>query len=208
MPGDRFFIGIGGGTCSGKTTLSANLKERVGEKVTVITQDRYYERQDELSKEERKAQNYDHPDAFDWDLKYEHLKKMIEGKPVQVPIYDFTTHNRSDETDLIEPKDSIILEGILALYDEELRDLMDLKIYMYADDDIRAFRRMDRDTKKRGRTFDEVKRQYFDTVKPMHEKYVEETRKFADREIPGNSYDKEYCEELNKLVEKIKDISS
>lgn len=178
-------IGIAGGTGSGKTTITDTLKKKFGDNVSVIYHDSYYKRNDHLTYEERTKINYDCPDAFDTDLMVEHLKKLRNGQAVECPVYDYTQHNRSDKTVTIEPADVIIVEGILIFENEELRSLMDIKIFVDTDADERILRRIVRDVRERGRTIESVMSQYLTTVKPMHEKYVEPTKKLADIIVVG-----------------------
>lgn len=173
-------IGIAGGTGSGKSTFTNRLKRAFGNDVTVIYFDNYYKRRDEMSFEERKLVNYDHPDALETDLLIENVKKLINGIAVDEPVYDFTVHNRSDKLRHVEPSRILIIEGILALYDQRLRDLMDIRIYVEADADERILRRVIRDVRDRGRDVEGIARQYLETVKPMHYIYVEPTRYLAD----------------------------
>lgn len=172
-------IGIAGGSGSGKTTLMNNVISIFGEDVTVISHDNYYKRHDEMSYDERCLLNYDEPAAFDTDLLTQQLTELKQGKEIDCPVYDFTVHNRSDETIHIVPKKVIIVEGILIFENEPLRDLMDIRIFVDTDADIRLCRRVKRDVKKRGRSLESVLTQYQTTVKPMHEKYVEPSKKFA-----------------------------
>ncbi len=182
---DQFLvIGIAGGTGSGKTTLMKNIITRFGEDVTVISHDNYYKRRDDLTYEERCAINYDEPEAFDTDMLVDHLAQIREGKSILCPVYDFTVHNRSDETLKIEPRKVIIVEGIMIFTDPNLRKLMDIRIFVDTDTDVRLCRRIKRDVNKRGRTLESVLTQYLTTVKPMHEKYVEPSKKFADIVVP------------------------
>ena len=183
-------IGIAGGTGSGKTTLMKNLVGKFGDVVTVVSHDNYYRRHDEMTYEERCRINYDEPAAFENELMAVHLDALRRGESVQCPVYDYTVHNRSDETVTIEPKQVIIIEGILIFADEALRDLMDIKIFVDTDADIRLCRRIKRDVNKRGRTLESVLTQYQETVKPMHEKYVEPSKRFADLVVPegGKNY--------------------
>ena len=187
---DILMIGIAGGTGSGKTTLMKNLVERFGDVVTVVSHDNYYKRHDEMTYEERCLINYDEPAAFENDLMARHLDALRKGESVQCPVYDYTVHNRSDETITIEPKQVIIVEGILIFADEALRDLMDIRIFVDTDADIRLCRRIKRDVNKRGRTLESVLTQYQQTVKPMHEKYVEPSKKHANLVVPegGKNY--------------------
>ena len=178
-------IGVAGGTGSGKTTLARHIANAFGDRVAVITHDSYYRRQDNKSVEERALQNYDHPDAFETDLLCQHLKMLAEGQAVEVPVYDYTIHNRASSTTRVEPKPVIVLEGILLFSDEELRSMMDLKIFVDTDADERILRRIVRDTKERGRTLESVIKQYLTTVKPMHDAFVEPYKRYADVIVPG-----------------------
>ena len=178
-------IGIGGGSGSGKTTIAESIVEAIGpDDVTLIQHDAYYKEQKHLPVEERAKVNYDHPDSLETDLLVTHLQEMVAGSAVERPVYDFTVHNRSPETTCVEPKPAIIVEGILVLYEPTLRDLMDLKVYVDTDADLRIARRWERDIKERGRTFDSVKDQYIKTVRPMHLQFVEPSKRYADIVIP------------------------
>ncbi len=177
-------IGIAGGTGSGKTTLMKRLVERFGNAVTVLSHDNYYKCRDELAFEERCKLNYDEPDAMDTSLMVYHLEQLRRGEAIDCPVYDFTVHNRSKETIRIEPQQVIIVEGILIFENEPLRNLMDVRIFVDADADIRLCRRIKRDVTKRGRTLESVLEQYKATVKPMHEKYVEPSKRYADIVVP------------------------
>ena len=177
-------IGIAGGSGSGKTTLVKNLMAQFGSKITVLSHDNYYKRHDELTYEQRCELNYDEPGAFDTSLMVYQLEQLRHGQTIQCPVYDFTVHNRSNETLSIQPEQVIIVEGILIFENEQLRDLMDIKIFVDADADIRICRRMKRDVNKRGRSLESVITQYQQTVKPMHEKYVEPSKKYADIVVP------------------------
>lgn len=177
-------IGIAGGTASGKTTLMKNLIEQVGGEVTVLSHDNYYKRRDDMPYEERCKLNYDEPAAFDTSLMVYHLDQLRHGHAIECPVYDFTVHNRSNETLTIVPRKVIIVEGILIFENEDLRNLMDVKIFVDADADTRLCRRIKRDVNKRGRSLESVLTQYLDTVKPMHEKYVEPSKKFANLVVP------------------------
>ncbi len=174
-------IGIAGGTGSGKTTFTEAIVNIFGKDVTVIHHDNYYNVLDDLSYEERCKVNYDHPDSFDTKLMIEHIKKLKNGESVEEPVYDYTVHNR-DKTKTIhlDPTDIIIIDGILILADKELCDLMDLKIFVDTDADIRLGRRIRRDMSERGRSIDSILTQYQTTVKPMHEQFVEPSKKNAD----------------------------
>ena len=177
-------IGIAGGTGSGKTTLMKNIISRFGDVVTVLSHDNYYRRHDELTYEERCRINYDEPAALETDLMTRHLDQLRRGEAIECPVYDFTQHNRSNETITIVPKRVIIVEGILIFEDQPLRELMDIKIFVDTDADVRLCRRIKRDVNKRGRTLESVLTQYQETVKPMHEKYVEPSKKYADIVVP------------------------
>ena len=177
-------IGIAGGSGSGKTTLMKNLVQKFGDAVTVVSHDNYYRRHDELSYEERCLINYDEPAAFETDLMARHLDALRHGEIIECPVYDYTVHNRSNEVVRIEPKPVIIVEGILIFADEELRDLMDIRIFVDTDADVRLCRRIKRDVNKRGRSLESVLQQYQETVKPMHEMYVEPSKKYANIIVP------------------------
>ena len=177
-------IGIAGGSGSGKTTLMKNLIDTFGGGITVLSHDNYYKRHDALSYEERCKLNYDEPDAFDTSLMVYQLDQLRHGQAIDCPVYDFTVHNRSNETIRIVPEKVIIVEGILIFENEELRKLMDIRVFVDTDADIRLCRRIKRDVNKRGRSLESVLTQYQDTVKPMHEKYVEPSKKYADLVVP------------------------
>lgn len=182
--GEFFVVGIAGGSGSGKSTFTDNLLRHFGDHACVLHHDNYYKAHDDMSYEERCTLNYDCPEAFDGELVAEHLRLLREGKSVRCPVYDFTVHNRSETVTLIEPRPIVIMEGILILAQPELRELMDLKIFVDTDADVRLARRVVRDVEKRGRTVRSVVEQWQKTVKPMHEKYVEPSRKKADVIIP------------------------
>ena len=184
MDNNILVIGIAGGTGSGKTTLMKNLVERFQDHVTVLSHDNYYKRHDELTYEERCRLNYDEPAALETDLMARHLDLLRQGKAIDCPVYDFTVHNRSDETVHIIPKQVIIVEGILIFENQPLRDLMDIRIFVDTDADVRLCRRIKRDVNKRGRSLESVLTQYQETVKPMHEKYVEPSKKYAHVVVP------------------------
>lgn len=179
-------IGIAGGSGSGKSTLAHLLSERFESRVTVINCDNYYKPQDGLSFDERCKQNYDSPSAFESDLLIEHIKKLKDGEDILCPVYDFTLHSRSKNTQLKKSEELILIDGILILQNEELRNLMDIKIFVDADSDIRLLRRIKRDVSERGRTLDSVLEQYLKTVKPMHEAFVEPSKNYADIILSGN----------------------
>ena len=178
-------IGVAGGSGSGKTSVTKSIAEHFkGHSVMVIEQDYYYKDQSHLPFEERLKTNYDHPLAFDNDLLINHIGKLVEYEAVEKPVYDYARHTRSAETIRMEPKDVIILEGILVLEDERLRDLMDIKLFVDTDADLRIIRRMIRDIKERGRTFESVVGQYLNVVRPMHNQFIEPTKRYADIIIP------------------------
>ena len=177
---DTILIGIAGGTGSGKTTLTRHLKEHFGDAVTVIGHDSYYKRQEGKPYEERAQVNYDHPAAFETELLVEHLRQLKAGHSVQCPVYSYVEHNRTDKTVTVVPNKVIIVEGILIFQNPALRDMFDIKIFVETDADGRILRRCLRDVEERGRTLQSVINQYLTTVKPMHERYVEPSRKYAD----------------------------
>ena len=177
-------IGIAGGSGSGKTTLMKNIVARFENDITVLSHDNYYKRHDDLSYEQRCLLNYDEPDALETDLMAKQLDELRQGRAIDCPVYDFTVHNRSDQVVRIEPRKVIIVEGILIFENEPLRDLMDIRIFVDTDADIRLCRRVKRDVNKRGRTLESVLVQYQQTVKPMHEKYVEPSKAFAHLIVP------------------------
>lgn len=183
-------IGIAGGSGSGKTTLVNNLAEQFGDNITVLSHDNYYKRHDELPYEERCLLNYDEPAAFDTSLMVYQLDCLRHGEAIDCPVYDYTVHNRSSQSLHIVPRPVILVEGIMIFADAALRELMDIKIFVDTDADIRICRRIRRDVNKRGRTLDSVVAQYQATVKPMHEAYVEPTKKFADLVVPEGGKNK------------------
>jgi uridine kinase len=180
-------LAVAGGSSSGKTTvvnkIMNNLKER---SIVVIRHDDYYKDLSHISLEERKKVNYDHPFSLDNDLFYQHVLDLISGKSIEKPTYDFVSHNRALETETIEPAKIVILEGILVLEDERIRDLADIKLFVEADEDVRFIRRLKRDIVERGRTLDSVINQYLGTVKPMHYAFVKPTKRYADVIIPND----------------------
>ncbi|WP_429970980.1 uridine kinase [Fructilactobacillus sp. Tb1] len=178
-------IGVTGGSSSGKTTVSKSILQRLlGHSISILQQDSYYKDQSHKTMEERRKQNYDHPDAFDDDLLVQQLQDLLNYKTIQKPVYDYTVSNRSKETQTQEPTDVIILEGILILNDPRLRDMMDIKVFVDTDDDIRLIRRIQRDTVERGRSVDSIIQQYLSTVRPMYHQFVEPTKRYADIIIP------------------------
>ncbi|EEY34637.1 uridine kinase [Pseudoleptotrichia goodfellowii] len=186
-------VGIAGGTGSGKTSVTKAILEELNKthiNSILLEQDSYYKRHDELTYEERVKLNYDHLDSIDFDLLEEHILSLREGKPIEKPIYDFRIYNRVDETEHIEPANLIIVEGILILAVEKIRNLFDAKIFVDTDDDERLLRRIERDLKERGRSFDSIKKQYIATVKPMHLEFVEPSKRYADIIIPRGKENK------------------
>lgn len=181
-------IGIAGGTGSGKSTFTNRLKAHFGDSVTVIYHDDYYKAHDDIPFEKRQYINYDHPDSLETDLLVEHLKALRAGKSIECPVYDFTRHTRSSKTKVIEPSHVIIVEGILIFQSIELCELMDIKIYVDTDADVRILRRIVRDVRDRGRSLDSVVNQYLSTVKPMHEQFVEPSKRKADIIIPEGGH--------------------
>lgn len=197
-------ISIAGGSGSGKTTVAKKIMNRFkGRNIVLINLDDYYKRHDDLTLEERKKINYDHPNSIDFDLFYYQLNSLVNGIRVEKPIYDFTVHNRSDETEMVEPANIILLEGILVLQDERIRNLSDIKIFIDTDSDIRFIRRLKRDINERGRSLDSVINQYLQTVRPMHEAFVERTKKYADIIIPN---EKNHNVAVSLIESKIEEI--
>lgn len=197
-------IGITGGTGSGKSTIAREIYESFNEKnITIIEQDSYYKDQSNLEPEERVKTNYDHPKAFDNDLLIEHIKSLVAGESIEKPIYDFSIHNRVKETITVEPNQIIIVEGILIFENEKLRDLMDIKIFVDTDADVRIVRRIVRDINERGRTLESVINQYLTMVRPMHLQFTEPSKRYADLIIPEGGGNKVA---IDLLVAKIKEI--
>lgn len=186
---ESIIIGIAGGSGSGKSTFTNRIKNYFGDEVVVLYHDNYYRRQDGIPFENRVKVNYDHPDSLETDLMVEHLKMLKAGKAVDCPVYDYSQHNRSNQVIRIEPKPVILVEGILLLADERVRELLDIKVYVEADADERILRRISRDVKERGRDLDGIIAQYLTTVKPMHYLYVEPTRAKADIVINSGKND-------------------
>ncbi|NLN84010.1 MAG: uridine kinase [Firmicutes bacterium] len=187
---NTLIIGIAGGTGSGKTTLTQALLNRFSDDISVIFHDNYYRDQKHLTLEERNLLNYDHPKAFETELLIEHLEKLKKGEEVLCPVYDFSQHTRSDKVVVIKPKPIIVLDGILILEDEDLNELLDIKLFVDTDADVRILRRIERDINQRGRSFTSVRDQYLSTVKPMHERYVEPSKRQADIVIPEGGRNK------------------
>ena len=178
-------IGIAGGTCSGKSSIAKILIEGLDtESINIIKEDDYYKDQSDLPMEERVKTNYDHPLAFDFDLMTQHINDLINRKTIEKPTYDYTVHNRSDKTEIVNPSDILIIEGLFALYNKDIRDLEDIKVFVDTPADERFIRRLKRDVKERARTVDSITAQYLTTVKPMHDQFIEPTKQYADVIIP------------------------
>ena len=195
-------IGIAGGSGSGKTTLMNNIVKRFEENITVLSHDSYYKRHDDMTYEERCQLNYDEPAALETELMVRHLDQLRSGIAIDCPVYDFTVHNRSDETTRVEPRKVIIVEGILIFENKLLRDLMDIRIFVDTDADIRLCRRVKRDVNKRGRSLESVLQQYQETVKPMHEKYVEPSKKYAHILVPEGGKNAVALDLIENLIAK------
>lgn len=194
-------IGIAGGTGSGKSTLADRLKEAFEGEMVSLSHDYYYKSNDHLAYEERTKLNYDHPDAFDTELLIEHVKQLKEGKAIEHPVYSFVEHTRMDETVKVEPARVILVDGILIFENKELCDLMDIKVFVDTDADVRIIRRLLRDVQERGRSLDSVISQYLNTVKPMHEEFVEPSKKRADIIIPEGGFN---SVALDMLLERVR----
>lgn len=188
VPMDVLTIGIAGGTGSGKTTITKRIIREFGGDVSVIYHDNYYKAHDEMSYEERCKLNYDHPNAFDTELMLSHLRQLKEGKSIECPVYDYSVHNRSKKTVSVEPARVIVLEGILIFADKQLCDELDIKLFVDTDADVRILRRIVRDVRDRGRSLESVVNQYLNTVKPMHEQFVEPSKRNADIIIPEGGH--------------------
>ena len=197
-------IGVAGGTASGKSTLVKKLQDAfIGESVITVCHDFYYKAHNELTYEERTQLNYDHPDAFDTDMMIEDILKLKEGQSIYRPVYSFVNHNRTDKTVKVNPAQVIIIDGILILENKELRNLMDVKVYVDTDADVRLGRRLLRDVQERGRSIESVLTQYFCTVKPMHDEFVEPSKRYADLIIPEGGFN---SVALKMLIQNIKSM--
>ena len=197
-------IGVAGGTASGKTTVSDAILERVGRQHIIYLQhDSYYRDLSYLPLEERTKLNFDHPDALETELLVSHLRQLQAGEPVEVPIYDFATYRRSQETRRIEPRRVILLEGLLIFVDKELREMMDVKLYVDTDADLRFIRRLQRDIQERGRTMESVIHQYLTTVRPMHLEFVEPSKRYADIIIPSGGFNTTAIDVIVARVERM-----
>jgi uridine kinase len=194
-------IGVAGGSGSGKTTVISRIVESIGDdQVSVLEHDRYYRDRNDLRLEERAALNYDHPDSLETDLLVEHVHALRDGQAVEVPVYDFARHARQAATDTVTSRKAIIVEGILILTDPELRKLMDVKVFVDADDDLRFIRRLQRDISERGRTVASVIEQYLGTVKPMHLEFVEPSKRYADIIVPVGGHNAVAIDMLLTLI--------
>ena len=185
IPFSPFVIGVAGGSGSGKSTVSQQVLASFGaDMVSIVMQDDYYRDQSDLPPEVRRKQNYDHPHAFDWPLLIQHVQALRNGEAIAMPEYDFTIDNRSDKTIPVKPAPVIVVEGLFALYDADLRDMMSLKIFVDTASDVRFIRRMQRDIAERGRSSESIVSQYLDTVRPMHKQFIEPTKRNADVILP------------------------
>ena len=196
-------IGIAGGTGSGKTTVVKKIVEKLGkDEVVLLPMDSYYNDLSDIPLEKRFNMNFDHPNAFDWELLREHIALLKEGKCIEQPTYSYLECNRLPETIHIEPKEVIIFEGIMSLYDKEIRDMMDLKIFVDADPDVRLIRNVERDVVSRGRTYQNVMERYVRILKPMHEQFIEPTKRYADLIVPQGGKNKMAIKILTMFIEK------
>lgn len=199
-----YIVGVAGGSASGKTEIVKTLKKHFEDKIEIIEHDNYYFAHDNLTMDERASLNYDHPQAFETDLLIEHVKKIINNEEIDIPTYDFTIHTRSSDTLKKIPKPIVIVEGILVLENEQLRNLMDMKVFVDCDGDVRLKRRITRDLVERNRTIESILTQYMETVKPMHELFVEPSKKFADLIVPKGGKNKVAIDVLiNHLATKL-----
>lgn len=199
---DVLVIGIAGGSGSGKTTLAKNIAEYFADRISILRHDDYYRAQDDIPMEVRVQTNYDHPHAFDTELLLSHLDALREGRDIDSPIYDYANHTRSGEVRHVKASSVILLEGILILENKEVRDRLDMKIFVDTDADVRIVRRILRDVKKRGRSLESVTRQYLTTVKPMHEAFVEPSKRYADIIIPEGGKNPVACGTIIDKIER------
>ena len=197
---ENLIIGIAGGSGSGKTTLTSQIAAQFSDNVTVIKHDDYYKAHDDMDYDERSRLNYDHPNAFDTDLMIEHLKALKKGESIECPVYDYTIHNRSKNTITIVPNKVIIVEGILIFENKELCKLMDIRIFVDTDADLRIIRRIQRDVMERARSLESVISQYIETVKPMHEQYVEPSKRNANIIVPEGGYNQAAMEMIRNHI--------
>ena len=199
---DVLVIGIAGGSGSGKTTLAKNISEYFADRISILRHDDYYKSQDSIPMDERVKTNYDHPHAFDTELLLSHLDALRRGEDVDSPIYDYSIHTRSKETRHVKASSVILLEGILILESEDVRDRLDMKIFVDTDADVRIVRRILRDVQSRGRSLDSVTKQYLTTVKPMHEAFVEPSKRYADIIIPEGGKNPVACGTIIDRIER------
>ncbi len=202
-----FVIGVAGGSGSGKSTVTRQVLASIGpEMAAVVMQDDYYRDQTHLSPGERREENYDHPDAFDWQLLVQQVRALRRGEAIDMPVYDFTEYNRSSQTIRVQPAPVIVIEGLFALYDAKLRDMMSLKVYVDTASDVRFIRRLQRDISERGRSTDSVIRQYLDTVRPMHKQFIEPTKRNADVILPHGANGPAIDIITTKVVSLVRDL--
>jgi uridine kinase len=204
-----FVIGVAGGTGSGKSTVADRVIATVGhQKVSVLALDSYYRDHGHLNVEERAKVNYDHPDAFDWELLNEHIQQLIDGHVISVPVYDFANHARSSVTMTVRSAPIVVVEGILVLFERSLRETMDLKVFVDADADVRFIRRLERDVRERGRSPESVIAQYLDTVRPSHLNFIEPSKRYADVIIPHGGYNEPALDMLAARIRSVDQASS
>ncbi len=204
--GKPFIIGVAGGSGSGKTTVTQQVLAAIGpNRVSVVIFDYYYSDQSHLSFDERLKTNYDHPRAFDWPLIISHVEALRNGHPIEMPVYDFAEHTRSNRTFTVHPAPVIVIEGLFPLYDASLREMMSLKIFVDTDADVRFIRRLKRDIAERGRSYDSVIRQYLDTVRPMHNQFIEPTKRYADVILPHGANEPAVDIITTKVISLIRD---
>lgn len=197
---DVIVIGIAGGTGSGKSTMINNIKKQFHDEITILSHDSYYKAHDNMTYEERCQLNYDHPDAFDTDLMIQHVKQLKNWETIECPVYNFSIHNRVDETETVKPAKVVVVEGILIFENQELTDLFDIKVFVDTDADVRIIRRILRDVQERGRTLESVVTQYLTTVKLMHEQFVEPSKKKADIIVPEGGFNMVALDMLNQRI--------
>ena len=202
-----FVIGVAGGSGSGKSTVTRQVLASIGPQMAaVVMQDDYYRDQTHLSPGERREENYDHPDAFDWPLLVQHVRALRRGEAIDMPVYDFAEYNRSSKTITVQPAPVIVIEGLFALYDAKLRDMMSLKVYVDTASDVRFIRRLQRDISERGRSTESVIKQYLDTVRPMHKQFIEPTKRNADVILPHGANGPAIDIITTKVVSLVRDL--